>query len=170
MRHARCGALSTLLLGAGCVVWVRDPGAYREELIELVEVKDEPIKACYEAALQRHQLAFEAEEREAQGPYADIGPAVKTRTAELKGDVVVSFTVAAKTGKITAAVDEKATTAPADLARCVSDALQDLKLDPPDENKGTLVLTFSLKPGKHKKARPDAPAKRASRAAPTPDR
>jgi hypothetical protein len=145
----RAAALPTLL-ALGCVVWIREPAAYREELIELVDTREKPVHACYESLLERRQAQIEAEEREAQGPYADIGPAVSSRLGALQGDVVVDFTVKPDSGAIVTALVPAKTTAPDDVVQCVLGSIQGMTLEPPDKREGRVALTFALQTGKHR--------------------
>ena len=138
------------MLALGCVVWIREPVAYREEIVELVEVRDEAIASCYQDVLERRQRAAEKFERAVQGPYADIGSAVAARVADLHGDVGVQFVAARRTGVITAALVPDATTAPPEVAACVVEQVQGLHLEPADERDGRVTLLFRLKSGKRR--------------------
>ena len=134
------------LFAVGCVVWIREPTAYREELVELVEPREDRIQTCYEDVLAREQARIETEERAAQGPYADIGPAVTEKMKRMAGDVIVDVVVAPKTGDIDVTLDEEATTAPSAVAGCVLGGLDGLTLAPADEREGRVALSFALKP------------------------
>jgi len=136
-----------LLLTTGCVVWMREPDAYRAEIVERVETRDETVQACYDALLVRRQSEIEAEERASQGPYADIGPVVSARVNELQGNVVATVTVGADTGKMTMAVDAAGTSAPPEVAQCVLDSMDALSIAPPDKREGTVTLAFVLQVG-----------------------
>jgi hypothetical protein len=114
---------------------------------------EEPATACYEALLEVAQQRIEREERAAQGPYADIGPAVTSRVGALAGAVVLDVTVAPRTGILAAgAVDAKRTTAPKEVADCVAGAVRGLRLEPADRREGRVRLRVDLRVGKHRPA------------------
>lgn len=60
-----------------------------------------------------------------------------------KGKVVVNFTVEKKTGKITnALIDEKTSTAPAEVGQCVVGKIEGLTLAEPDMRDGAATFTW----------------------------
>lgn len=62
-----------------------------------------------------------------------------------KGKVVVNFTVEKKTGKITnPVVDEKATTASAEIGQCVASKIDGLGIDRPDMRDGAATFTWQV--------------------------
>lgn len=69
--------------------------------------------------------------------------------------VVMKFTVAPKTGVVTAEVDESKTTAPPEVRGCVEEAVKDLQIEPGDHKQGQAVLAFRLDVGKPGTHRPD---------------
>ncbi len=104
----------------GCSFYARSPEDYRDETQKVLDAKAPEIKTCYDTALKGNQ--------------------------ELQGRVTVMFTVEAETGKIKdVKVDPAGTTAPAELATCVTSAVDGLALAPPDKRDGmaTWVYEFS---------------------------
>lgn len=97
--------------GAGCSFIARDTETYKKDNRSLLETKTSDIKACYDAAL-------------ASDP-------------SLKGDVVVSYTIEKKTGKlanINVLADKS--TAPEGLQNCVMSALEGLTMPRADRRDG----------------------------------
>ena len=92
--------------------------AYRSDTQKLLATRDTQLKQCYDDALK-----------------AD---------AKLGGDVTVRFVVAKKTGLVTGATVTPATAGP--LGKCVLDAVNGLKLDPPDRNEGQATFVYAFKP------------------------
>jgi hypothetical protein len=139
----------------GCVLLIREPEAYQEDVVELVSAGDDAIQACYDQVLQARQSTIEVTEREAQGPYADIGPAIESQLAAEQGLVVVRFEVEAKTGKLhDPRVDAAQTTASAPAVDCVLASLEGLVLEDPDHKAADVTLAWQLKVGKARKAAP----------------
>jgi len=103
--------LSLMAFGAGCSFIARDVDTYKKDNRALLETKTPEVKACYDTAL-------------AQNP-------------STSGDVVISYTIEKKTGKLTnVAVLSDKTTAPEGLQNCVMSALEGLKLARPDQRDG----------------------------------
>lgn len=105
-----------LLLSAGCTFYARDADDYRKVTRELVDTRTAELEDCYDVALQTNET---------------VG-----------GVVVVNFTVEKKTGKIMNPVLDPQTTAPAELSKCVIDAVDGLQLDPPDAREGQATFTW----------------------------
>ena len=100
--------LALMAFGAGCSFIARDTETYKKDNRALLETKSSDIKACYDAALA-----------------AD--PSVK-------GDVVISYTIEKKTGKLTnVTVLTDKTSAPEGLQNCVMAALEGLTMPRPDQ-------------------------------------
>jgi hypothetical protein len=120
--------LSIASLGAGCSFIVRDTETYKADNRSLLETKTSEIRACYDAAL-------------AADP-------------NLRGDVVVSYTIEKKTGKLsnmTVLTDK--TNAPEGLQNCVMSALEGLEFPRPDRRDGVVQsFTWSFQ-GQGKPAR-----------------
>ena len=122
--------LSVLLLAAsavvpGCSCVARDAETYRADTRTVLETRNDAVKTCYDEALK-----------------AD--PA-------LDGNVVVTFKVEKKTGKIIdPKVDSGRTTAPESLGQCIVEAIDGLELDPVDQREGqaTMAWTFRANPPK----------------------
>jgi hypothetical protein len=109
------------LLALGCSGTARGLEAYRTDTQKLLETKQDTVKTCYDAAL--------------------------AKDAKAAGTVVIKFDVAPKTGAITnAMVDPAKTTAPGPVGECVLQAVQGLKLDPPDKNPGRASFAYEFKP------------------------
>lgn len=100
-----------MAFGAGCSFIARDTETYKKDNRSLLETRSSDVKACYDAALA-----------------AD--PA-------LKGDVVVSYTIEKKTGKLTnITVLTDKTTAPEGLQNCVMSTLEGLVMPRADRRDG----------------------------------
>ena len=87
----------------GCSVAVRDANTYRDDVAKLMATKDGDVKACYDTALKANKA--------------------------LAGKVTVHFTVEHKTGVF----KDVKTDGDATLGTCVSNALNGLVLQPPDD-------------------------------------
>jgi hypothetical protein len=105
-----------LLLSAGCTFYARDADSYRQVTRELVDTRTGELEDCYDVALQTNET---------------VG-----------GTVVVNFTVEKKTGKIMNPVLDPTSNAPAELSKCVLDAVDGLQLDPPDAREGQATFTW----------------------------
>ncbi|HVH97675.1 MAG TPA: hypothetical protein VM869_03155 [Enhygromyxa sp.] len=117
-------ALSAL---SGCVMWMREPEFYGEELTELLEAHAEPIEACYDRYLSEQD-------------------------ATAKGTVAVNFQVEKRTGVITdVEVDAQHSTAPEALASCVTDELAQTKLEPVDAKTAQASFTWEFVRGSQKR-------------------
>lgn len=110
---------------AGCSFNARSPEDYAKETKRLLKSKEDQIKSCYDEVLKQDKKA--------------------------KGVVAVTFTVAPKTGAIeNAKLDEKKTTAPEAVGKCVLSAMEGLALDPPDAREGVASFEYEFKPNKPK--------------------
>lgn len=99
----------------------RDQNKYRDDARALVMTKAPMVKSCYDRVLKSDPKA--------------------------SGIVVVHFKVQPETGVVAEPqLDGVATTAPAALSRCVLEAIDGLKLDPPDANEGQATFAWALKP------------------------
>ncbi len=108
---------------AGCTFYARGPEDYRKATRELLDGQAGSIRSCYERELKRDDKA--------------------------SGKVVVRFDVEPKTGNlVNAKVVDDTTTATAPLQKCVLDALDGLKLDPPDQRKGEATFEWEFAPRK----------------------
>ncbi len=105
-------ALLTLMaFGAGCSFIARDVDTYKKDNRKVLETKTSDIKACYDSAL-------------AQDP-------------SLTGDVVVSYLIEKKTGKLTnVKVQAEKSTAPEGLQNCVMSSLEGLVMPKADRRDG----------------------------------
>lgn len=111
--------VAPLIASVGCSFYARDADSYRQVTRELVDTRGDAIKDCYDVALQTNET---------------VG-----------GRVVVNFIVEKKTGRIMSpAVDESATTAPAELAQCVVSAIDGLQLDPADAREGQATFAWEF--------------------------
>lgn len=103
--------LALMAFGAGCSFIARDTETYKKDNRSLLETKSSDVKACYDTALA-------------------TDPSVK-------GDVVISYTIEKKTGKLTnVTVLTDKTTAPQGLQDCVMSALEGLTFAEPDRRDG----------------------------------
>jgi hypothetical protein len=126
--------ISLSLLGlvaglAGCSFMARSPDQYRDDTAAVLDTRAPQVKTCYDNALKGN-------------------PA-------LSGQVTVKFTVEKDTGNLSnITTDAGGTTAPPELASCVSSSLAGLVLTPPDAREGaaTFVYDFTVS------APPPAPA------------
>lgn len=100
-----------MAFGAGCSFIARDTETYKKDNRALLETRSSDVKACYDAAL-------------ATDP-------------NLKGEVVVSYTIEKKTGKLTnITVLTDKTTAPEGLQNCVMSTLEGLVMPRADRRDG----------------------------------
>jgi hypothetical protein len=109
--------LTVLALGAGCSFIARDTETYKKDNRSLLETKTSDVKACYDAALAGDPT--------------------------LKGDVVITYTIEKKTGKLTnmTVITDK-TTAPESLQNCVMSAVEGLTFPRADRRDG-IVQSFT---------------------------
>jgi hypothetical protein len=117
--HKTIFLISTIAvaIAAGCSFIARDTETYKAENRSLLETKTSDVKACYDAALAADPT--------------------------LKGDVVISYTIEKKTGKLsnmTLLTDK--TTAPEGLQNCVMSAVEGLTFPKPDRRDG-IVQSFT---------------------------
>lgn len=119
MKSAQTVLLLTLFALGGCSFYARSPDDYRTATREVLEKKNDKIEDCYKSELAANENA--------------------------KGKVVVRFDVEAKTGSLVKVkvVDNK-TDASEGLQKCVVDALDGLKLDPPDERTGEATFEWEF--------------------------
>jgi hypothetical protein len=107
----------------GCSVAVRDADHYRDDVAKVMETKNGDVKACYDNILKSNKTAA--------------------------GTVTVKFTVEHKTGVF----KDIKTDGPADLGTCVSNALQGLTLQPPDDgHAGDATYTYQFTVGEPAKS------------------
>jgi hypothetical protein len=103
---------------SGCSFHARDADSYRKETRALLETKNAEIKNCYDTEL--------------------------VKNPKLGGTVVVKFTVAKDTGKISNAALSKKGDAPESLGQCVVKAIEGLALDPPDARDGDATFSWEF--------------------------
>ncbi len=117
---------SLVLLGSSaCSFVARDAEGYRNDTRALLETRSAEIKECYDVILQTNE--------------------------SVAGDVVVNFTVEKKTGKVmNPAIDTAKTTAPAEIGKCIVDAIDGLQLDPADQREGQASFSWTFKVGSPK--------------------
>jgi hypothetical protein len=112
---------------SGCVLWMRDPEFYTEELTELLEEHTEPIEACYDRYLGEHD-------------------------AQAAGALVVEFEVEKKTGALhNVEIVAERSTVPAGLAACVTDELAKLRLEPVDARTAQATFAWEFVRGSQKR-------------------
>ncbi len=113
--------LPILIALAACGGTSRGLEAYRTDTQTLLETRNPQIQSCYAKAL--------------------------TADAKASGTVAVQFTVEKKTGQVTkAAIDPKRSNASQPLEGCVLEAVQGLKLEPPDSNDGQATFVYEFNP------------------------
>ncbi len=110
--------LATTFLACGG--FARTPEQWTEDTYKLLESKSGDMTTCYNKALEKNPL--------------------------LEGTVTVDFIVHNKTGQVAKVrVDANKSTAADPARKCVVDAVQDLKLGPPDANTGKATFTWEFK-------------------------
>lgn len=118
-------AASSVLPGCSCLA--RDAETYRADTRSLLETRTRAVKDCYDVAL--------------------------TTDPKLDGQVVVTFKVEKKTGKILdTAVDKARTKAPDSLSKCIVEAVDGLTLDPVDQREGQATFSWTFKANEPKPA------------------
>jgi len=111
----------------GCTCIARDAQTYRADTRSLLATRTRAVKDCYDVAL--------------------------TTDPKLDGQVVVTFKVEKKTGKIIdTAVDKGRTKAPDSLSKCIVDAVDGLTLDPVDQREGQATFSWTFKANEPKPA------------------
>lgn len=113
----------TAVVVSGCSFAARSPEMYRDDTKAVLETKNNDIRACYDGVLKG--------------------------TPNAAGKVTVKFNVETEAGKFTnIAVDKPNTTAPAEVADCVTKSIAGLGVAPPDKREGeaTFVWEFSAPP------------------------
>ncbi|MFO7561449.1 MAG: hypothetical protein R6X02_02300 [Enhygromyxa sp.] len=130
-RLLACLAVAAQVLGSsllsGCVLWMRDPEFYAEELTELLEAHAEPIEACYDRFLAEQD-------------------------ARAAGALVVEFEVEKGTGRlIEIEVDPHQSSVPEPLAACVTEELAQTRLEPGDARTARGTFTWEFVRGSQKR-------------------
>jgi hypothetical protein len=113
-------ALGLLAAPAACGGKARGTDAYRADTQKLLDTREATLKGCYDEALKSD--------------------------AKLTGTVKVTFVVQKKTGAFVNPQLDPATSAPEPLGRCVLQALDGLKLEPPDRKEGRASFEYSFNP------------------------
>lgn len=130
MRNSTIFSLIFLTASAvvpGCTCVARDAETYRADTRSLLETRTRALKDCYDVAL--------------------------TTDPKLDGQVVVTFKVEKKTGKIIdTGVDKARTKAPDSLSKCIVDAVDGLTLDPVDQREGQATFSWTFKANEPKPA------------------
>lgn len=104
-----------------CGATKRSPQGYRVDTQKVLETRNGQIKSCYDKLLE-----------------GDAGAG---------GTVTVRFVVEKETGTFTkATVDPNTSNAKEPLVLCVLEAVNGLKLDPPDANEGQATFSYELRP------------------------
>jgi outer membrane biosynthesis protein TonB len=102
---------------AGCGANARSTSAWQDDTQKMLETSNEAITNCYNAALQTNR--------------------------QLAGSVTVTFTINQRDGHVKKPrVNEARTTGNNALKKCVIDNIQDLKIEPPDDNHGEATYTW----------------------------
>lgn len=117
----RIEGLALIASIAACAGTARAPDIYRRDTQKLLEARTGQIKTCYEAALKDN--------------------------ASAAGTITLRFVVEKKTGKFASVtVDPAKSSAPEPVTLCLLDAINGLKMDPPDPNEGQATFTYEFKP------------------------
>jgi hypothetical protein len=121
MTHSTLAPFSAFVFIAACSAHVRSPETYRDDTQQVLETRNARVKRCYDQALA-----------------AD--PTVS-------GVVTVRFVVEKQTGAFTkATIDPAKSTAKEPLVLCVLDAVNGLRLEPPDKHEGQATFVYELRP------------------------
>lgn len=123
-------SLLSLVVIAGCTVAVtgcsfaaRSPEMYRDDTKAVLDTKSADIRACYDGVLKS--------------------------TPGAAGKVTVKFNVETEAGKFTnIAVDKPNTTAPPEVAECVTKSINGLGVTPPDKREGEATFVWEFAPTK----------------------
>ncbi|HLV67029.1 MAG TPA: AgmX/PglI C-terminal domain-containing protein [Polyangiaceae bacterium] len=122
MKLLRLSLLGLALGTFGCSFAARSPEMYRDDTRALLETRNEQIRTCYDDLLKSN-------------------PA-------LQGSVTVRFVVEPDTGMLRdVATDPAGTTAPPEVAQCVTSALQGIALQPGDKSEGHALFVYEFSPG-----------------------
>jgi predicted membrane-bound mannosyltransferase len=109
------------MTSAACSGTARGLEAYRTDTQKLLETRSMALRSCYESALRSD--------------------------TKLAGTVAIKFIVEKKTGALrSVAIDASSTSAPSSLGDCVLQAVDGLKLEPPDRNDGHAMFVYEFKP------------------------
>lgn len=119
MTWRRCRSYPMIVVAAGCMA-TRSPRQYRDDTHTLLETRGTKLEACYEQAL-----------------VGDPGVA---------GRVTIHFVVQRRTGNVVnVLVDADGSTAPEGLVLCVLQAVDGLRLVPPDSREGRATFVYEFK-------------------------
>lgn len=114
-------ALATCAAAAGCSgsFAARSASVYRDDTRQVLMARNDAIRSCYEEDLKANPSSG--------------------------GRVVLHFKVQKKTGQIVEPrIDESQSTASPAVRRCVLQAVDGLKLDPPDAREGHATFSWDL--------------------------
>lgn len=110
-----------LMTSAACGGTSRGLEAYRTDTQKILETRSTELRTCYESALRSD--------------------------GKLAGTVAIKFTVEKRTGALRGvAIEASGTSAPSSLGDCVLQAVDGLKLEPPDRNDGHAMFVYEFKP------------------------
>lgn len=118
MKNLLLPLIGILAFSSACEFHARGPDDYRNATRAVIETRSAQIQSCYDEVLKTD--------------------------ANAAGSVVVHFTVKEETGAIVGAeVKPESTAAPA-IGQCIVQALDGLKLDPPDEREGDATFVWEF--------------------------
>lgn len=121
MTHTIRIAATYLILAAACSGTSRGLEAYRTDTRRLLETRNIALTSCYDNTLRSN--------------------------AKLTGTVTIRFVVEKGTGTIKGASVDGAGASPHNLlGDCVLQAIDGLKLEPPDRNEGQATFVYEFKP------------------------
>lgn len=109
---------SVAALSFACEYHARSADDYKSATRELLQTRNDDVKACYDKVLAANGSA--------------------------EGSVEVSFSVMAETGALTDIEVLPSSTAPAELGQCIVSAIDGLALDPADERKGEATFAWQF--------------------------
>jgi len=119
MRKAIFGTVLVALAVGGMGCALRNAEMYEKDTRALLESKLGDVQSCYNGVVKGQPTAV--------------------------GNVVVRFEVQEDTGKIIkVVVDEATSTAPPPVRDCVTQAMEGLVLNPPDNNPGMATFTYEF--------------------------
>lgn len=110
--------MSLTFATAACAT-TRSPAKYRQDTHTLLESRSSSLEACYEKALETEP--------------------------SLEGKLTIHFVVKKRTGEILKPTLDTSVVPPQQLALCVFDALDGLRLEPADGNDGDATFVFEFR-------------------------
>ena len=114
-------AFAVIAIASACSATKRGPETYRHDTQQVLETQTPAVKSCYDEVLKTDP--------------------------KIKGTITVRFVVEKQTGMFSKAmIDPTKSSAPESLVLCVLNAINGLKLAPPDANEGQATFVYQLRP------------------------